>query len=256
MTAPLVGWRVAVSAIGAESGIADAVRDAGADVTRVEWVATVIPEANPSLDAAVADAARGGYDWLAVTSRAAVAAVTASLARVGVDAEELGRAVRVAAVGSATARACAEAGWEAARVPSGVATASALAAAMPPGPGRVLAPLGDLAGPDLVDALSARGWDVNRVEAYRTQAGPGADAALRWDLENQAVDAVVLTSGSAAQQLAGSGIVLAPGVAVVAIGATTAARCAEVGLAVAAVAAEPTPASIVEALAALRKDRP
>ena len=57
--------------------------------------------------------------------------------------------------------------------PAGQQSAAGLVAEFPHGAGRVLAPLGNLAG-DVLDAgLTRKGWTVDAVEAYRTVDGPG-----------------------------------------------------------------------------------
>lgn len=158
----------------------------GVDVVEVPLIEVIGPaDGGKALDSALAELAR--YRWVVLTS---VNGVGALAARLSGD-----RAVRrwpdpveVAAVGPATAQAAREAGMPVALMPS-TATASALVDAFPTasssgygdgdGDGgrsnRVLAPLAELAGPTVEIGLAAKGWVVDRVEAYRTMA-PGEPA--------------------------------------------------------------------------------
>ncbi len=138
------------------------------------------------------------FDWVAFTSVNAVDAVARGLAG-----SPWPSGVAVAVVGVATQRAAEAQHWPVSFVAE-PATAAALAAGLathaPAGPvpdARVLAPLAELAGPDLVDGLAAAGFDVERVDAYRTEV-PVLDPAIVADA--QRADAVLLLSGSMAQR--------------------------------------------------------
>ncbi len=106
------------------------------------------------------------------------------------DARDLG-SVLVAAVGPATADALRRAGVEADLVPA-EHSARGLVEAFPDWADarsrRVLFPAADLAPATIPDGLARLGWDVRRVEAYRTvpraatragAAGPGGDGRRR-----------------------------------------------------------------------------
>ena len=81
--------------------------------------------------------------------------------------------------------------------------ADALAAQLGAEPGeRILLPQADVAGPALATALSRRGGQTTRVEAYRTVRGRGGVRLLPL-LRDGRVDAVTLASASAARHLAG-----------------------------------------------------
>jgi len=254
VTRPLEGWRIVASVAGEPGVIVDGLRAAGAHVA-VARLVSIAPTSSPSsLAAAVRGLAAGDYAWLAVTSRAAVAALAAAADALGVSLA--GAPVRVAAVGASTARAAEAAGLDVALMPATGGTASDLAAHMPAGEGRVLAALGNLAGSALADGLQARGWTVDVVQAYRTVEGPPLDQGLRWDVREGAVDAVVLTSGSAAARFAAEFPALPATLVVVAIGSTTAREAVAAGLTVAATAQQPTPEGVVAALESIRRDVP
>lgn len=229
-------------------------------------VAAPVIERAPVEDPAELDAARerlldGAYVWVAITSVNAVDALlgpatdaAANLADAdGAAAPEEdttsagsrsvhAASVRWAAVGPATERALAAYGLAADLVPR-TATGAGLADAFPaasdaaPAP-RVLLPLGDLASDTLRAGLVAKGWAVDVVTAYRTVA-----RELPAELPGP-YDVVVVTSGSAARQVAAQ---LGPQ-RVVAIGEPSAGTARAVGHRVLAVAATPTDAALADAV--------
>jgi uroporphyrinogen III methyltransferase/synthase len=168
------------------------------------------------------------------------------------DARAFGPAC-IAAVGPGTAAALAEHGLVADLVPP-QAVAESLVAAFPgpgpgPGPGRsggsVLIPQAAGARPVLAAGLRARGWDVEVVEAYRTEPACPSPAALA---AAAGADAVAFTSSSTVTNyLAAAGADHVPPV-VACIGPVTAATARDSGLHVATVAAEHTVDGLVAAL--------
>jgi uroporphyrinogen III methyltransferase/synthase len=141
----------------------------------------------------------GSYDWVLFTSVNGVAGVTGRMAERGLGpADTFGAGGgRVGAIGPATRRALEQAGIGVDWVPSRFTT-QALAAELPvamrgPGSGSVCVFRADVAGPELDDALAARGFDLERVDAYRTvpAGGDQITAALA-----SGVDAVAFTSAS------------------------------------------------------------
>lgn len=242
-----------------------------------------------ALDDAVAQLADGAFAWVAVTSVNAVDELAASAERVDAGrasldharpgaASSLGRLATAtwwAVVGPATARALAADGiaadliatensatgmlavWpDAASAPDPrtggpVATTSRSAvwpdAATSPAP-RVLLPLGDLARPTLERGLTALGYDPVRVTAYRTVSHPAPpEVVARWRAGG--FDAVVLTSGSVAREVAAQ-LGARPDVLAVAIGEPTREAANAVGQPVAAVASSATDDALFAALLA------
>lgn len=245
---PLTGRRVAVTRPRERAAALVASLEAlGAEVLTAPAITVAPPESYAPLDAALGALAR--YDWLALTSAAAVDAVAARLAVAGT--RVTGR-LRVAAVGQATARAAQAQLGRVDLVPA-VHTADGLADALPGVRGtRVLFPCADRARDALPAVLRARGAHVDRVVAYRTtEAPPDALATLADAARAGTLDAVLVASPSAAAALAracaGSGARLR----VVCIGPTTADACRTLALPVAAVAAEPTDAALVDAVVQL-----
>lgn len=180
------------------------------------------------------------YGWVVLTSANGVRA----LVEAGNGRPWPGE-VSVAAVGPATAAAARSAGLPVALVPD-VATAVALVdtfpvAGPPPPPPRVLAPLAQLASDTVATGLEAKGWRVDRVEAYRTVA-PQEQA----DRSDAVVDAAAFFSPSAVDRWVdryGIGVPLA-----VCVGPSTAARARDRGLARVVEATPHTEGGIVTAL--------
>ncbi len=236
----LAGRRIAITRpSGRGETLAERLRVRGAEPLLTPLIAYAPPVDPAPLQQALTRLAAGEYDWLAVTSRQAVQALA--------DAT-IPPTTAIAAVGKATAADCRRRfGREPAVVPD-----EELGAALPRAMGtlagaRVLLPCADIAPPTLAEALRAAGAQVDRVTAYCTIAGPGV-AELRAALQAGAVDAIVLASGSAARQLSALLPPVAAWPALVCIGPSTAAVCAELGLPVSAIAQRPSDDDLIVAL--------
>lgn len=225
---------------------------AGAEPVAVQLIATVPPEDTTELDDLLLALGEGWYGWLAVTSAAAVPVLVSRVGDAGTTLPALLErgGARVAAVGPGTARALRAADVEPDLVPPATSSARALLDAWPDEPpSRVLLPHADLAAPTLEDGLTARGWPVEAVVAYRTVRGPEPEPSVVASWRTGALGAALLTSASAARHLVE---LLGPPPAatlVCCIGERTAEAATDLGLTVAAVATEQTPAGLVTALA-------
>ncbi|MHA7262492.1 uroporphyrinogen-III synthase [Arthrobacter sp. TMN-37] len=266
----LGGLRVVLTRTpGRSAGFADEFTRRGALPLCLPLIDFERPADPAPLDRALARLAAGGYDWLVVTSATTVTALEACARRTGSTlAGVLPAATRVAAVGEATAAALARAGIRVSLTPHG-SSAQGLLAELPAGPGTLLLPQASLADGTLDSGLAGRRWQVDRVEAYRTvdypadparrlaEPGPpsaGApavlDGAAYRELAGAGTHAVVLTSPSTARRFAALlGGAFPAGLAAVAIGPSTAAETARVGLPLAATAGAPTPRGVADAVA-------
>ena len=191
----------------------------------------------------------GRFSWVIFTS---VNAVTQFMGAVR-DARAFGPA-RVAAVGPATAEALRRSGIEPDLVPAKSLARGLLAEFPDHAPGtscdQVLFPCADLAPSTIPDGLRGKGWQVHRVEAYRTVTLPPPDPAV---LERMArADAVIFTASSSARAYAalrtpdGSPEPVPP--AVICIGPTTAESARGLGMTGVAEAPGAGTGDIVEAL--------
>ncbi len=111
------------------------------------------------------------YDWLVFTSPRAAAAFAERMKRLGKKAGR--RRSQIAAVGSSTAAALRECGFNVGFVPKEYLTSS-LGNELPTGQGkRVLLLRADIGDESLVETLNRRGFEVTNVPAYRTEVVPG-----------------------------------------------------------------------------------
>jgi len=166
------------------------------------------------------------YDWLVVTAASGADRVVQAAARA--------RAVKLAAVGTATARALAAGAGRPVDLVPDVQHAAALAETFnrqATAPQRVLLAVADRASGLLADELRAAGHSVTSVEAYRTIAGTPDREAI------EHADAVLFASGSAVESWVAAVGASCPAVAV-AIGPSTAASAERLGLKLSGVATD------------------
>jgi uroporphyrinogen-III synthase len=210
----------------------------------------LVPVRSAALTRALRDLAAGRFEWITLTSRQTVDVLSARMAPAEVRA-------RVAAIGRGTADAFrAWSGREPDLMP-GRFTTAALARAFPRGSGRVLCARADIAPEGLEDALAAKGWSPERVDAYRTRMARRLPLQAREALAGGGVDAITFTSASTVRGFVGAvgGVRGRP--KVVCIGPVTSKEARAHGLPVAAVARPHTVAGLIEALErALRRPGP
>ncbi|PZE62935.1 uroporphyrinogen-III synthase [Curtobacterium sp. MCPF17_047] len=221
--------------------VAEAARSRGLDAVVVPLIADQPPADSGPLEAALvqlaaaAGAPGSAAPWLVVTSATTVRVLAERMAG-------LPSGVRVAAVGTATARAARTVGWPVDLLPDD-ASAAGLVTALPDGARLVVHPRSDLAAPTLVDGLHARGIAVVDVVAYRT-VGTG-DEPIATD---PAPDVVLVTSGSVAREVVRRLTPLSPRTRIACIGPGTAAETRDAGLPVHVVAAERSAEALLDAV--------
>jgi uroporphyrinogen III methyltransferase/synthase len=242
---PLFGRQVVVTRAQAQaSALSARLRDLGARPIEVPTIRIDLPaDGGAGLERAATELAQGRYDWVVFSSANAVLALLERLP----DARAFGQA-GLAAMGPGTADALKD--WR--LVPDLVperAIAEGLLEAFPdpPGPGsRVLLPRAEEGRDVLPHGLTAAGWEVDAVVAYRTVRVPMTEVDR---VTVAAADAVCFASASAVKgflDAAGSLDVVPP--VVVCIGPSTAAAAAAAGLAVTAVAEQHTIPGLIDAL--------
>jgi len=244
-----VAWAVLTRDIDGARSYAEALARLGLDAVALPVTRAVDADDADRLALAAAVAER--WDGVLVASARAAAPLVRAL-----DGRRL--EARIAAVGPATAAELARHGIAAeVAAGDGVAAAEALLAA---GCRRVLVPRAAGGRDEAVDRLRAAGVVAETVTAYRTVPTPADDPSLVDGLAritggSAAVIALFAPSqvGALVDLLAVRGVspeVLASSV-IAAIGATTASALAARGIRVDAVAAQPEPAAMAQAVAAV-----
>jgi uroporphyrinogen-III synthase len=243
---PLAGWRVLVPRGGpwGDSVAAD-LRAKGASPV-VAAMINFAPTADaPALEAALARLAAGEFDWMTVTSATTVDVLSAQRAIVPAS-------TRVAAVGETTAAALVAAGYKVDLVPSEDNSARGLleeweTATAGIVPLRVLTLRSEIAKPLLTEGLKRIGHEVESVVAYRTIGVPVPESVVS-DVADGLVQAILVTSGSVAEQVQSQLGPIPESTLVAAIGPQTARDARAFGLRVDVIAEERTAASLIAAV--------
>lgn len=240
------------------SELAERLRELGLEPVVVPVIEIAAPSSFDALDNALARL--GEFHWVVFTSANAVeAAHRRGFARM--------EAVRIAAVGGATARALEAIGWRADVVPA-QAVAEALAAELvgyarrsDGAPSRFLLVRAEEARDVLPEALRAVGGDVTIAAAYRNVIPDGSAEKVReiFSSAEGVPDAVTFTSSSSARNLIAlceaAGVKLPGTVLRVSIGPITSETMRELGYAPDVEAANASVASLAEAVARALKHR-
>jgi uroporphyrinogen III methyltransferase / synthase len=256
---PLFGRRIVVTRAREQaSELVSRLAALGAATVEVPAIELREPaDGGAALAAAVHRLASGDRpDWLVLTSPNGARRLLATVRAAGCDARALG-GIRIAAIGPGTAEALVAGNLVPDLVPPRFVAESLLDAFPPPdGPavtGRVLLVRAAVARDVLPAGLRAKGWEVDVVEAYRTEPallGDGQRAAL--------ADAEIVTftsSSTVTNFLTAAGHDAVPPV-VAAIGPVTAATARGLGLEVAVEADVHTIDGLVDALCAWAADHP
>lgn len=254
MARPLRGWKILVPRGGSWGGdVADAVRRRGAFPIVAPLINFASPRSEdaPKLRAALERLAEGRYSWLAVTSATAVDVMHSMGATVPED-------TLIAAVGETTAAALTAAGFRVDFVPSHDNSAKGLLVEWSEaGRGRppmdVLWLRSEVAKPVLSDGLRRRGHRVDSVVAYRTVGVPAAES-IRYDIEHGRIRAMLVTSGSVAEQIRAQFHPVPDGILLAAIGPRTAKDARELDLRIDVVAGERSVAALLDGLEAIATD--
>jgi uroporphyrinogen-III synthase len=253
---PLSGWRVLVSRpTGRASTLVGLLRSEGAVGQAIPMIGILPPIDIGPLDAAVRALGDGQFSWVGFTSVNAVDAVLGRATVLGIS-RPVPASTRCAAVGPTTARALRNGDVTVDLLPDMGGSAAALAAVWPGAAAAaaetVLLPQSDIAADTLAKRLRGKGFQVTTVGAYRTVPVPPPARTVA-DLGTGSFDAILLTSPSTVTAL--SGVRVASGTVIGAIGATTAAAAADSGLTVTFTAAAPTDRALINGLAAVAAAR-
>jgi uroporphyrinogen-III synthase len=243
-TKPLAGWRVLVPRGGPwGDGVAASLRTLGAVpvvAPHIDFASTRDPD---TLDEALAGLEAGEVDRLTVPSATTVDGQLAHGTRIPPT-------TRVAAVGETTAAALQAVGYRVDLVPDRDNSAAGMAdqlIALEPEPKRFLALRSEIAKPLLSRRLTASGHAVRSVVAYRTVGVPVTERIAR-DVANGRINAILVTSGSVAEQVRLQFPDIPPATVIAAIGPRTAKDAKRTGLDVDVVAAQQTVDSLIQAV--------
>jgi uroporphyrinogen III methyltransferase/synthase len=245
---PLFGRRVVVTRAREQAGeLVTRLQAQGAATVEVPAIEIRDPADGGAALAAAVDRL-GAYDWVVLTSSNGARRLLGAVRDGGRDARAFAGA-RLAAIGPGTAEALAGANLAVDLVPLRFVAESLLDALPAPGAtgGRLLLVRAAVARDVLPEGLRDKGWEVDVVEAYRTEQAPLAEeqaAAVA------AADIVTFTSSSTVDNFLAAmrGRPIPPVVA--AIGPITAATAREHGLAVDVEAEVHTIDGLVDALVA------
>ena len=277
------GARVLVARSPDRAGeLVTALRRAGAEALLLPLIDFEQASDQHSLDVAFDALGAGAYTWLVISSVTTVQALEAKAAERGASLSNwLPGSILVATIGPATRRELESRGISVDLAPTGQQSGTGLLDIWPANQGSVLLPQADIADPRLRKGLEARGAAVQAVTAYNTVDYPAdprralpafppapPQATLSQGISPAGQDAppTVLTTAEAKAEI-GAGrlhavVAASPSAArrihadlgplgtcrFVAIGRSTAAEAASLGLSVDAVAEEPTASGLVAAV--------
>ncbi|WP_104099935.1 uroporphyrinogen-III synthase [Cryobacterium sp. M96] len=250
---PLTGWRVLVPRGGPWGDhVAADLRSKGAQPIVAPMINFAPTDDAPALEAALARLAAGDFDWMTVTSATTVDVLSSHRAVVAAS-------TRIAAVGETTAAALIAAGYRVDIVPSEDNSARGLleeweTATSGQVPLRILTLRSEIAKPLLTEGLRRIGHDVESVVAYRTIGVP-VDQRVVADVAAGTVQALLVTSGSVAQQVQDQLGPIPESTVVACIGPRTARDAAAIGLRVDVVADSPSAESLIQALVHVARSR-
>ncbi|MFL0410181.1 uroporphyrinogen-III synthase [Microbacterium paludicola] len=249
---PLTGWRVLVPRGGPwGDGVAATLRSQGAVPVIAPLINFAPTDDSATLEAALADLAAGRFDWLTVTSATTVDVLYAYNAKIPDE-------TKIAAVGETTAAALSAVGYRVDLVPESDNSAAGMARQMnglEPEPRRILTLRSEIAKPVLTEMLIAAGHDVRSVVAYRTVGVPAKENVVR-DVVTGRINAILVTSGSVAEQVREQFPHIADSTVIAAIGPRTAHDADLIGLPIHVIAPEQTIDSLIQALEAIPVPEP
>jgi uroporphyrinogen-III synthase/uroporphyrinogen III methyltransferase/synthase len=190
---------VLVTRAAQQSGkLSEGLRALGAEPVEVPVLEIVAPESYAPLDDALRNLDR--YDWLVLTSTNTIRAVSARSARFGVNPANT-EGLKVAAIGSATAKAARHNGFHVSIVPESYIAESLVENMCDHVAGkRVLLARAAIARDVIPDALRAAGAEVDVVDAYRNVLPDAAPEQLRQAV-HEGLHAATFTSSSSATHL-------------------------------------------------------
>lgn len=221
------------------SELADMLEAVGAKPLAVPAIRILPPNDWAPIDTALQTISE--YDWIVFTSVNGVASFTDRAGTRGVTPDSF--PPNVGAIGPGTARALEAYGLQVNWMPASF-TSAALSDELPDPPARVLLVRADVATRELDQRLAARGFQVERVDAYRTASGE--TEPIRQGYKSCA--AVALTSASIARSFSSAVSGVEGSAIICSIGPATSAACRQHEIRVNVEAGEHTMQGLVRAL--------
>lgn len=242
---PLAGRRVLVPRGGPwGDGVAASLRQRGAVPVIAPLINFAPTNDQATLEQALSDLADGAFDWLTLTSATTVDVLYAYRAVIPAS-------TKVAAVGETTAAAMQAVGYRVDLVPDRDNSAQGMAEqmiALETEPRSVLTLRSEIAKPVLTRLLIEAGHHVRSVVAYRTVGVPVTEK-IATDVHSGRINAILVTSGSVAEQVVEQFPDIPTSTVIAAIGPRTAKDAKRAGLAVDVVAERQTVESLIDAVA-------
>jgi uroporphyrinogen III methyltransferase/synthase len=206
---PLLGWKILVPRTRDDIGmVAETLRRLGASSVEVPTISVEPPRTPQQMERAIHGIEAGRYEWIAFTSPHAVRAVKEKFDEYGLDSRTFA-GMKIAAIGTETTDALLAIGVRPDLVPAGEQTTASLLEEWPEFSthedpiNRVFIPKADIATENLTEGLTARGWEVEDVTAYRTVRAAPPAAEIRDAIKSGGYDAVMFTSASTVRNLVG-----------------------------------------------------
>jgi len=241
---PLAGWRVLVPRGGPwGDGVAATLRQQGAVPVIAPLINFAPTNDQASLEQALADLASGTFNWLTITSATTVDVLYAYRAVIPCH-------TKVAAVGETTAAALQAVGYRVDLVPERDNSAAGLAEemiALETEARDVLTLRSEIAKPVLTRLLAEAGHRVRSVVAYRTVGVPVTDRIAQ-DVASGRINAILVTSGSVAEQVHAQFPSIPEATVIAAIGPRTAKDARRTGLSVDVIADQQTVDALIDAV--------
>ncbi|MBA8815060.1 uroporphyrinogen-III synthase [Microbacterium halimionae] len=241
---PLAGWRVLVPRGGPwGDSVAANLRKQGAVPVVAPLINFASTNDQATLETALADLAAGKFDWLTITSATTVDVLVSYRATIPHE-------TKVAAVGETTSAALQAVGYRVDLVPERDNSAAGMAeqlVELEPEPRDILTLRSEIAKPVLTRHLIEAGHRVRSVVAYRTVGVP-VTQKIATDVASGRINAILVTSGSVAEQVHLQFPEIPADTVIAAIGPRTAKDAKHAGLDVDVIADEQTATALIDAV--------
>lgn len=251
----LYGWKVLVPQTrDRDDGMVERIHAYGGITTTVRTTSVEPPRSPAQMERAVKGLVDGRYQWVVFTSVHSVEAIWNKFREFGLDARAFS-GVRIACVDEPTAAAVQARGISPDLVSERTELSSGLLDVFPDYDSvldpvdRVLLPRAGIATETLADGLTAHGWEVDDVTAYRTVRAAPPAAEIRDAIKSGGFDAVCFTSASTVRNLVGIAGKPHARTIIAALGPQTAETAREFGLRVDVQPEQPEIDMFIDALA-------